>query len=100
MKKLMEDICYPAVELLHYTHYVAVYLEDNFLAVRTENNAMNICHHISYIYLNYSLAEYHIFGVIIPSLPDRAQVEAVLVDWEDIHDNLVVLHEETERLVH
>jgi hypothetical protein len=40
------------------------------------------------------------FGVIIPSLPDRAQVEAVLVDWEDIHDNLVVLHEETERLVH
>ena len=34
------------------------------------------------------------------SLPDQDQEEAVPVDWEDIHDTLVVLHEETERLVH
>jgi len=54
MKKQMEDICYQAVEPLHYTHYVAAYLEDNFPAVRTGNNSMNICHHISYTYLKFN----------------------------------------------
>jgi len=34
-KLLMEDIYYLEVQLLHYNHYVVVYLEDNFLVVQT-----------------------------------------------------------------